>query len=117
MTFHLTKEDIAAAKRYGLRNALLYLICNRTGTLWRMTECGVGMETMPPYRTLRVCDEDATQWQFYQANGLLVPCRLRVEIYPYGARLKSTSLAPAQVAAQRVLAQTSPQITLFLLAP
>ncbi|MBW3636923.1 MAG: hypothetical protein KY445_10770 [Armatimonadetes bacterium] len=89
LSFQLSEEDIADAHRYGLQNALLYLISNRTGTLWRMSECGVGMEIMEPYRTFRLCDEDLSLWWLYQSSGVFVPCRLRIELHTFGSRPKT----------------------------
>ncbi len=102
LTFQLTEEDIADAHRYGLQNALLYLISNCTGTLWRMSECGVGMEIMEPYRTFRLCEEDMSLWWLYQTSGVFVPCRLRMELHAFGACPKTPR--PARLALRRPLA-------------
>jgi hypothetical protein len=106
MTFQLSEEDIVSAKRYGMRDALLYQICNRTGTLWRMTECGVGMEIMAPYRTLRISEEGTTDWINFRTCDFSIPHNLRVEFYPYGAPPLRDGIA-----GQKVLSQAGEEVT------
>jgi hypothetical protein len=39
------------ARRYGLESALAYYCSLKTGSWWRFSDCGVGVETSPPNRS------------------------------------------------------------------
>ncbi len=41
----------AMARRYGLESALAYYCSIKTGSWWRFSDCGVGVETSPPNRS------------------------------------------------------------------
>jgi hypothetical protein len=68
----ITCEDIEAARSYELP-PLLFVLVRTTGTLWRVSHCGVAFELITPHRSF-VLPTDALQWwQFYCLTGRTEP--------------------------------------------
>ena len=57
---------------------MAYLLSERTGTWWRITDCGVGVEILPPYRTCIVRGYSALRLAF--ADHSIAPCALQAEM-------------------------------------
>ena len=84
LTFHLTDEDITEARRYGFQSELLYLLSNRTKTLWRLSAPDAAEEIMAPFRSARFYTPTDPAWQTYQGERPLPP-QMRVDIEPLQA--------------------------------
>jgi hypothetical protein len=83
VTLHLTAADVLRVQQDGFKNVALYLLAAETGTLWQMTDCGIGLEIMPPHRVSVVCQEYRKLWRNYQESGVLEPCEIKLDISGY----------------------------------
>jgi hypothetical protein len=68
----ITSEDIEAARSYELP-PLLFVLVRTTGTLWRVSHCGVAFELIAPHRTFVLPTTALHWWQFYCLTGHLEP--------------------------------------------
>ncbi len=84
VVLRLGEQDIEDARRYGLQNAILYLLSNATGTLWRLSECGVAIEIMVPYRTALIWGGHQHLWRSFPKGEAVLPCDLHVEFQEFG---------------------------------
>jgi len=80
VTLHLAEGDVRKVKRDGFKNVVLILLSRETKTLWQMTECGIGLEIVPPHRVSVVCPEYRKLWWKFQETGVLEPCDLELEL-------------------------------------
>ncbi len=74
----ITQEDIEAASSYKLP-PLLFVLVRTTGTLWRVSHCGVAVELIAPYRTFELPDEAKLLWQHSCESGTTIPHRFTVQ--------------------------------------
>ena len=81
LTLSFTAKDIDYAQLHGFKNAALRLLSMHSDTLWRLTDCGVGMEVVPPYHSVIVHEDDLEQWNDWIQHGLTAPGELRLEIH------------------------------------
>lgn len=78
---HLTEEDMRHAHEFGFEGTLLSRLATLTGTLWRMSPCGVGTEVMAPHRTFILAPESREVWYDSQAHPDVNHCDLKIKIY------------------------------------
>lgn len=76
----ISQEDIVDAQRYHLP-ALLFVLVRTTGTLWRISECGVALELIAPYRTFVLPEAALFLWQHSRQNGQTIPHQFQVECH------------------------------------
>ena len=81
LRLQITAADIEGARQYGLTNPILYALVQTTGTLWRMSECGVVLEVTPPYRVFLLPPEALSYRSVESANRLKLPVVFIVECH------------------------------------
>lgn len=81
LTLSFTAKDIDYAQLHGFKNAALRLLSLHSDTLWRLTDCGVGMEVVPPYHTVIVRQNDLARWNRWIQDGLTEPGELHLEVH------------------------------------
>lgn len=59
---------------------ILFVLQQETGTLWKMTEFGVAIEIMLPYRSVVLSRQALAQWYTYQATGHMEPFEFTAEV-------------------------------------
>jgi hypothetical protein len=62
----------------GFKSSVLRLLALEFKTLWRMTDCGVGMEIIPPYRTVIVSPDYLERWKVWIERGITESCELQL---------------------------------------
>ena len=78
MIISITQDDIAAAQHYQLP-PLLFVLVRGTGTFWRVSDCGVALELIAPYRTFILPQPALFLWQNCLQSGLTIPHQFEVE--------------------------------------
>ena len=74
----IAQEDIEAASTYQLP-PLLFVLVRTTGTLWRVSHCGVAVELIAPYRTFELPAEAKLLWQHSCQSGTTIPHQFSVQ--------------------------------------
>lgn len=69
------------ARRYGLESALAYCCSIKTGSWWRFSDCGVGVETSPPNRSCIVANYKEIQ-RLAKLPHESAPYEIQLEIQP-----------------------------------
>jgi len=84
--------DIVKAQLYELP-PLVYALVQTTGTLWRISECGAGIEVMAPFRTFVLEGEALALWQHYYQTGLVSPCTCQIQCHTLTATTELSTAA------------------------
>ncbi len=77
---HFGAQDWRDARGLGFENAIAHLLSCQTGSWWRFSACGVGVEILPPHRSCQVYGYEALH-KFVMAEARGWDARVRVAIF------------------------------------
>ncbi len=79
LRIYLTEADIFNAERFKISNLILYALQNATGTLWRLNESGLALETMFPFRVILLPNHIVHNWSRETVNTGALPYEYDLE--------------------------------------
>lgn len=80
LRINIGSEDIRQAFVFGV-NPVAFLLTSFTGHPWQISDVGVGMELLPPYRTFVFEGEDLEHWRNYVQHKTSLLGQFHLELH------------------------------------
>lgn len=80
MKIEVTEQDIKDSDRFGMNDPVMRALQRATDSLWRMSEAGVALEALPPYRTAMLRGEVFDRWRAFKATHTIAPFAFEAQL-------------------------------------